>query len=285
MKFSSYFAVAILVGVVLSSPARADVALVGVYDPVDDNDVDDSGTFLSATGSASALNVLDLATFRPLVAGAFTAGTGGVISFEVGDEVTGVTGDNSLTTDPFGGAQLNFTAATGNHLIGFGDGSDDRLPTSGQTATTDGGRLGQNSGSDFDLTNFAFTGAPANTGITALGATLIHRRNTRSWDATATFSDGSTLLFAPVDFAPVNPVTGERDPTIPGVNSLDTFFGVQAPDGTTITSLVINNIEGGGNSWLDDIGFVSAVVAIPEPSSLTLGILATGIAAVRRRRK
>ena len=287
MKHLSYLAVAILAGFSFAGIAHAEVVLTGAYDPMDagngGNDVDQSGSVSSVTGSATAANALTVGDFTTSVGNAFTAGTGGVISFVDGDtsDADGANLGGTLTTSSFGGTTLTFNATTGTSTnIGFGDGSGDRIPTSG--GAVGGGRLGQAGSSDFNFTNFAFTGAAAGTGVTEFGVTLIHRnQNEHTWAATATFSDGSTLLFDPVTF-PDSADVGSTS------NSLDTFFGVVAPTGTTLTSLLLDRTSEGGsaNTWVDDIGFVSSVVTtVPEPSSLAMGMLVVGLSAVRRRRK
>lgn len=266
------FAVAMLTGLVLAGPAHAAVQLTGTYDPADDNDVDQSGTFLSATGSASAANVVDVTTFTTSVATAFGNGTGGVISFDAIGDAIDVSG-TTLTTSVFGGATLTMNApdSGGTALLGAGSGSGGRLPTSGQTGSTDGGRLGQTGGRDFVFDSFVFSGAAGGTKVTSFGATLVHRQHNGSWNATATFSDGSTLVFNDVAFA-------ETDTA----NTLDTFFGAVAPTDTWITSFIIETTTASSNTWLDDVGFTTAVV--PEPSSIALVGLGGLITLVRRRR-
>ena len=51
----------------------ADFRAVGVYDPSGDlNDVDQSGSFSSATGSAGAANVVDLSFIQSVIGDAFS---------------------------------------------------------------------------------------------------------------------------------------------------------------------------------------------------------------------
>jgi len=242
-------------------PASAAITLSGVYDPGSDaNDVDASAAFASGTGSITAANRMDLATFKPLVASAFTAGTGGVLSFDtVGDTVNSPT---SFTSSSFSGFTTTFTFSTGNTSIFSGSvpAPGGRVPTSG------GGALQRGANDDFNFNGFTVNGAGPGIGLTHFGATLIHRTDAQSWSVTANFSGGGSLVFSPVSFA-----TGDS------ANTKDTFFGVAAPEGETISSVAFT---GNGFTWIDDVAFITN---IPEPTTASLGFLGAMLLLRRRR--
>ena len=120
--------------------------------------------------------------------------------------------------------------------------------------------------------------------LQSFGATLLQSNaGNQVYHVTATFLDVTTeaeehLLLHSKQFT-----FGDSGAT---ASTLDTFFGVTAPDGSIYHSLEFTNSAGGSITQFDDIGFVTGVVtAVPEPSSLALVSLLTGLVAVRRRRK
>lgn len=242
-------------------PASAAITLSGVYDPGSDaNDVDANAAFASGTGGITAANRMDLAAFKPLVADAFATGTGGVLSFD--DPSDTIDSSIAFTSSPFSGLTTTFTFTTGNTSI-FSEtppGAGNRLATSGGSAI----QRGVND--DFNFSGFTVNGAGAGIGLTHFGATLIHRAANQNWSVTANFSGGGSLTFSPVTF------TSTDD-----INTKDTFFGVVAPQGETISSVIFT---GSNYTWIDDVAFITN---IPEPTTTSIGFLGA-ILLLRRRR-
>jgi len=242
-------------------PSSAAITLSGVYDPGSDaNGVDASAAFGSGTGSVTAANRMDLATFKPLVASAFANGTGGVLSFDSPTDT--INNSTSFTSSPFSGFTTTFTFETGNTTIFNGTlpGGGNRVPTSGSNAIQRG------STDDFHFNSFSVNGAGPGVGLTHFGATLIHRTDNQNWTVTANFSGGGSLVFSPVSFA-----------TTDGANTKDTFFGIVAPEGETISSVLFT---GSSYTWIDDVAFITN---IPEPTTAGLGFIGAMLLLRRRR--
>jgi len=244
------------------TPSDAAITLSGVYDPGSDaNDVDASAAFASGTGGITAANTLDLATFKPLVANAFTAGTGGVLSFDSPSDT--IDSSTAFTSGSFSGFTTTFTFSSGNTTIYTGTlpGPGNRVPTSGSSAIQRG------SSDDFNFNNFTVNGAGAGIGLTHFGATLIHRRDNMNWSVTANFSGGGSLTFNSVSFTSADTA-----------NTKDTFFGIVAPEGQTISSVLFT---GSNYTWIDDVAFITN---IPEPTSASLAAIAA-LGLLRRKRR
>ena len=283
MKCLTYLTVAVLAGFILASPAFAQVT-VGVYDPDSANDVDQSGIFSSATGSASAANVLTVDQFSAEITEAFAAGTGGVLDLEGAGAITFPSGNTGNVTG-LGSFRATFNNGDSTNQIDFAGNADPQFITGegggGQVATSGEISLGLSAGATYDFGGFFLSSdVPDDVGITSFGATLLQSNaGNQTYQVTATFedvftNDESTLLFEDLTFDGA------------AANTLDTFFGVTAPDGSFITGLEFTNTSGGALTLIDDIGFVTGTTtAIPEPSSLALVSLLTGLVVVRRRRK
>ena len=258
----------------LTLHAQAAFTTVGTYDPAADaNDVDQSATFVSGTGGASALNVLDLATFKGLVNTAFGANLGGVIDFESGNLE-----NTSGGTDDDGGRNIrSFYGTSGlkTLIISSNDDNDDydyvgatsngRVPTSGTTS------LGKDMGnSDWNFVIGPITGGLPGEGVVAFGFTLLDRTGTDlgTINSTALFSDGSTVTIT------ANMV----DDSSP--SNQDSFFGFLAPAGTTIVSI---STPVPIFTSADDVAYITASV-IPEPSTWVM-LLGGGALLVWKRKR
>lgn len=250
MKYKSQILTCLTVFLfVFGSSAHAAIQLSGVYDPTgDNNDVDQSGTFASGTGGGSAANVLDLATFKSLVANAFTAGTGGVLSFDGASDTLDST--TAFTSSSFGnGVTVTFNTSSASSGI-TATTSGGRVPTSGTHA------LSRSSSPDFDFNSIVVNGGTY--GITHFGATLIHRQDAQNWTVSATFSGGGTVTFNAITFASTDTS-----------NTKDTFFGIVAPAGETITRVFFNG-DSGHYTYLDDIAFIAVNLSKPTISLVIL---------------
>lgn len=254
----------------LATNSHAAVTLSGVYDEstfdqdtttpgIQNNAVDASGTFSSGTGGITDANTLTVGTFTPLVATAFANNTGGVVTF---DNATDSLDSPNFTTSSFSGITVTFNLTGTSTSISGPTGSGNRLVTSGDMGITRGA-----GNSDFEFSSFTVTGAGPGVGLTHFGGTLIHRQANQTWNVSAAFSGGGTLTFSPVVFA-----TGDT------ANSKDTFFGIVAPTGETITSVFL---DGNGFTFMDDIAFITNV---PEPSSFAMLFGGIGFLVLRRRR-
>lgn len=198
-----------------------------------------------------------MATFKSLVATAFTNGTGGVLNLDsVGDSMS----DNTVITNNFGGGpySLSFVNTTGTLSVGSSI-TAGRLPTSGGT---NGGRFAKADNGNLFFDTITLTGGAPGEGLTHFGLTLIHRQGVNyATTAEATFSGGGTVTTANIAFAAVDPLY-----------SKDTFVGFVAPAGETITRVRFT-LPASGFTWFDDLGFITNVAPIPEPGTYALGML------------
>ena len=228
----------------LSALTWADFRTVGVYDPDDDphhNQVDQSGTYGAHTGSAGPENVLDLATFQQLIGPAFAAGTGGVIDGEGPEDALP---EDDVVVAHFGtdnGKSVSFTHTSANLNLGSGGAAGNRLPLSGDH------RFSKSDDADFIFQIGRVSGGAPGEAVTSFAGSLIERDDRDPAPlVTATFSDGST-------------VTSLADMAGDGgsPNSKDTFFGFQAPAGTSIVSVAFDLDT---FIHLDDIAFMTSVL-------------------------
>ena len=229
-----------------------------------------SGNTTWTTGigqTLGAAQILDLATFKPLVEAAFTVGNGGVISF---DGVDNADYNNMQTIDvSFAGGTKQMTLSNridGGHSVAGPQG--DRTAISGDQFLSTGGNP------HFDLDFTDFTGFATDERITAIGVTILGRNNQgtgRNFRVIARYTNGvdsgSSSTFRSFDMQNGN-------------TTQDSFSGIVAPDGYWITSMRVHS-DGGIFTSIDDIGFITSI--IPEPSTALLGII--GMAAMMRRRR
>ena len=241
-----------------TSHAALSMAAVGVYDSTDNpNTVDRYAPGTSLSGYN---------TFKSDVASAFTAGMGGVGTFD-----TGLTGSQSGINISYGtGKTLNIsTSVTVNAQV-----SDNIVGISGTNpsanSSPNGGFLFQSSAGQIASYGFGtITGGAPGEYVSQLGFTILSRNGggTPTVRAAAYFSDGTSATSS-VSFTNT-------------LSDQDTFFHFAAPEGKAITSL---DIDWGGTGDLrrgiDDLAFITAV---PEPSALALGAL--GILPLLRRRR
>ena len=133
-----------------------------------------------------AAQIMDVATFKPLVEAAFTVGTGGVISFD---------GVDSEDYNNLQNIDVSFAAGTkqmtlSNRIDGsysVAGPSGDRTAISGEQFLSTGG----NPHFDFDFT--AFTGFDTDERITAIGVTILGRNNQstgRNYRVVARYTNG-----------------------------------------------------------------------------------------------
>ena len=235
----------------LGGVAQADFDTVGVYDPDDDphhKQVDQSGVYVSHTGSAGPENVIDLETFQALIGPAFDADAGGVVDAE---RARG-SRDGSAIIANFGisrAKSVTFTDTTGNLTHGSGGSSGNRLPTSG-----DGRFSNADSPEDWVFDISPVTGGAPGEVVTYFAGTLLYRDNRElNPQVTATFSGGGTVT-----------ATADMPMGAPG-HSLDTFFGFVAPRGEGIVNV---NFDLAGWTNLDDVAFItSAFVVVSQEAS------------------
>ena len=279
------------VAVLPAASASASVVTTGTYDEnvVRANTVDASATFASATGVGSAANVLDVATFTSAVAAANAAGFGGVVGFDaLTDTVDGgsAAGFSGFTAN-YGTKTLSIMqgnpATNGYFAISQTSNSGSRESISGSADGPQGqlryeNPTGNPPGRNYNFTLGAITGGATNEAVVSFGATILGKNVADGLvlAATATFSDGSTVIS-----------NGLPDDNSADNSMGDTFYGFTAPAGTSIVSVsipygtAVNNA--GDFPGLDDVGFVTAVVPVPEPATLSLLGLG-GLALLRRRR-
>jgi hypothetical protein len=256
--------------------STAALIATGIYDEqgVQTNAVDFSmaysgnATWTTGIGQMlGAAQIMNLATFKPLVEAAFTVGAGGVISF---DGVDNADYSNIQTIDiSFAGGTKQMTLSNridGSHSIAG--------PAGDRTAISGDQFLGTGGNPHFDLDFANFSGFATDERITAIGVTILGRGGQgtgRNYRVVARYTNGVDIggssTFRSFDMQNGN-------------TTQDSFAGIVAPDGYWITSMRVH-ADNGIFTGIDDIGFVTST--IPEPSSALLGIL--GLAAMLRRRR
>lgn len=256
---------AFLLTAAVSSPGAT---VVRDYAGGDLSNVDQSGAFASGTGGGSASNVLSVASFSSLESAAYDLNRGGVFNFELSSGITN--GENLDTLVLSYGGTKSFTyseTATGSI---FQSAPGSATPVSG---TSTGTKNNPNTSFNFTFSTFTNSSGSPDLGLSAFGFSFLSRTvsgavNYGVINVTATFSGGGTATSS----ATINALSG----------AANTFFGFQAPDGETISSVAFSGPTGSSNFniFIDDIGFVTVV---PEPSAFLL-LGAGGLALVCGRR-
>jgi len=252
--------------------AWAAVSLGGLNAQVVTTGIYDAASQANAVDAEGSGNTYLWAAFTSDVATAYSANQGGVIDFETGTvdalEFTATFGASSAKTLAFSNAlpptPTGWTISTS---------PAGRTPVSGTRALSD-----NNSNLSFAFTLGPITGGGAQERVVGLGFTVLSRSTTLSGvpinlgnvEAVAFFSGGGSHSSARV-------IDGGRELE-------DTFFGFTAPTNEWITGFTLSTP--GGFTSLDDLGFITGTVAIPEPSTWALAVLGGGCLAVvllRRR--
>jgi len=232
---------------VTGGSAVAGFNTVGVYDPTDgpyNNDIEQSAVFKEGMDSAY---VIDIESFRGLLARAYPTDAGGVVNaeppgdLEPDESILAMYGANlskSLQILPHPGKSFG----TG------GTGSGERIPISGETRFSYADQhlvanIGELSGDPGEV-------------VTAFAVTVIDRDRSSctpggcETTAVATFSGGGTVTSAAIMF----------DGTVS--SDQDTFFGFVAPLGQSIVSVEITMPQW---SHYDDFGFITSALESDVP--------------------
>jgi hypothetical protein len=218
---------------------------VGVYD---ENVTQPNNVDFTAIGSG-----VSFAAFQAAIPGAFADGRGGVVNCDT------FTGDRGYTYA--GGVKEFFLFEALGSTYGVG------APGIESTPVSDGGAFA-GSPPDFHgvAWNVSLTGAVPGEAIYQIGLTVLSKSRSGvpvdfgTVTATALLSGGGTVSAGRI----INE----------GIGLGDTFFGLVAPAGQSITQVQVrNNSTSPFQSfmWVDDIGFITR--PIPEPASLAPGAI------------
>jgi len=232
----------------------------GVYDEqaTQLNQVDQSAT----TPTSGTISLITLAQFKTDLATAFPVGLGGVIHFD--DVVGPLANQTAITASYAGGLKTLNISGTGFQMDMSALAAVGAQPISGNNY------LRSNRSDGIQLYNF-------DTGLSAVGVTVLARNAARNITALVTYDDNTTGTIGPFAVnAASNPLSSTATP--------DTFFGFSAPTGKLISSL---QLAAGTNNFfvIDDLAFITP---IPEPSSVCLwGMSAIGLVGgwIKRNRR
>lgn len=216
-----------------------------------------TGTDTSATTGSNAFAVTigggiantdpkydTIAEIKAELQSAIEAGCGGYYNFEVAPEETSISGDTSTNLDiKYGSSaghndkKLKISASAANY---FGKGS------AGSNRTPSSGTQGKNGGtSDFTLNIGSITNGQINEKVIAIGFAILNR---------ATYADTVNVTY---NYAEVG-TPGTLSTTLQNVaaGADNTYFFFSAPEGKTISSIVVDFV-GGTFGGLDDISFIT----------------------------
>ena len=232
----------------------------GVYDEQTNqlNQVDQTAT----APTSGTISLISLSQFKTDLATAFPLGLGGVIHF---DDVTGtITDQTEIKAAYASGLKTLTVTGTGYQMDMSALGTINARPISGNNYLRSTLATG--------VQLYAF-----DTGLSAVGVTVLARNVSRNITALITYDDNTTGTLGPFT---VDAVTSGGT-----VNSApDTFFGFSAPTGKLITSL---RLSAGSENYfvIDDLAFITPA-AIPEPSTIALlGMAGIGLAGIWTNRK
>jgi hypothetical protein len=248
-----------------------------------------TGTYATNT-SANIANVAGssqtLATFESNLASAYSAGTGGAITFDAGNDETfvGNSGNPSAAaaqTISYAtsktlliNAYTGSTTATGlaSNLTANGNGSGQSIYVSVSSGGGASSGTSTNPGyfSSANPGDFTF-GAPSDgSKILTVGLTVIGRSGTNASGVglEAYYSNGSNSGFVDLSGQTYN-------------TNADVFYAFTAPSGAYITSIGFN--LGSRPLGIDGLGFLTGAVAAPEPASAGFVVIAAAATLLRRR--
>jgi hypothetical protein len=225
-----------------------------------------SGTYAATVPSGQTVtspagNTESLAIFTTAVSTAFGSNKGGDITFDN----TTFTAAPSFTAT-YGTGQTNSLTVTDILLAGatgtFGPGTDAANATSGTNYIGFAGA----SGPPYNF-NFSFS-----QNLSDVGIMVINRGAARSLTFTVTLDNGSVVT--------------PNQSAIATSNGGPTFFEYAPTGGRTVSA--INFATPDGLTRFDDLGFIVAPTAAPEPSQIAglgLGVLGVGLLALRARKR
>jgi hypothetical protein len=232
---------------VTGGSAAASFNTVGVYDPTDgpyNNDIEQSAVFKEGMDSAY---VIDLQSFRDLLARAYPTDAGGVVNAEPPGDLEA---DGSIVAK-YGenfSKSLQLLPHPGKAYSTGGTGSGERQPISGETRFS---YVDQH-----PVVNIGELSGDPGEVVTAFAMTVVDRDRPSCTPggcetfATATFSGGGTITSVAIMF----------DGTVS--NDQDTFFGFVAPLGQSITRVEITMPQW---SYYDDFAFITSALKSDVP--------------------
>jgi hypothetical protein len=195
-----------------------------------------------------AAQILNIATFEPLVESAAAAGNGGVIDFDAGTMDSTASFTATFATGTKSIVFTSHPATTGSYNPGTDTGS--RTPISGNTY------LARSGSPHYDLELGGFTGFNTNEKVTAIAVTVLGRNGTganSNWRVIGFYTNG-TDSGSSSTFRSINTNTG---------NAIsDSFAAIQAPPGYWITRIRIHSDNNVFTS-IDDLAFVTSTVDNP----------------------
>lgn len=264
MLYRIFVCLSAMLSLAVLNGSRVDAAILttasGVYDEqaTQLNQVDQTAT----TPTSGSISLINLAQFKSDIATAFAQGLGGVIHF---DDVAGpLAMQTEIQVSYASGLKTLVVSGTGYQMDMAALAAVGAQPISGSNY------LRSNNATGIQLYSF-------DTGLSAVGVTVLARNAARNITAVVTYDDNTTGTLGPFTVnAASNPLSASASP--------DTFFGFSAPTGKLITSL---QLSAGTNNFfvIDDLAFITPT-PIPEPSTVALlGLAGMGLVGACVRRK
>ncbi|MCC7473808.1 MAG: hypothetical protein IT425_00310 [Pirellulales bacterium] len=244
--------VGVIGGLVASPSALAKFVTTGVYD--------ENTNQANSVDTLAASSNINLADFSTLVADAFSAGNGGVISFDILQP--GTLGFGASDADSNGtqlnavyGAAANRTLVITRELYAGGTGAPTFSVTSSSSTLES---ISGSSSSDADQKIFGSQSGDGsdwrmtfNKPLIAFGITALYRPSDYTIGMEIGLSDSSTFEF---NQETITAAAG-------GNGTDDTFFGYEAPSGLTIQYVRANN---SALARWDDLAFATVPEALPK---------------------